>query len=58
MICPRCNKPMNNTMHFEQGKNSQFKECPKCHDKTRPKKIRFEDVLETKLNEIKHTQNR
>lgn len=56
MICPRCNKPMNNTMHFEQGRKFQFKECPKCHDKTKPKRLHFEDILSDKLNEIK--QNR
>lgn len=53
MICQRCSKIMRNTMHFEQGKNFQFKECPKCHDKTRPRGIRFEDVLEDKQNKIK-----
>lgn len=56
MICPRCKEVMKTTMHFEQEKSSQFEECPKCHGKTRPKRIRFEDILSDKLNEIK--QNR
>jgi NAD-dependent SIR2 family protein deacetylase len=53
MICPRCKEVMKSAMHFEQGKSSQFKECPKCHEKTRPKRIHFEDILSDKLNEIK-----
>lgn len=53
MICQRCKKVMKTMMHFEQGRSSQFKECPKCHDKTRPKRIRFEDILETEQLKIK-----
>ena len=53
MICQGCKEVMKTTMHFEQGKGSQFKECPKCHEKTKPKRIRFEDILKDKQNEIK-----
>ena len=52
MLCPRCNKVMKTTMHFEQDKNYQYKECPKCHTKTKNKRIHFEDVLKEELQKI------
>lgn len=32
-------------MHFEQNRNYQFNECPKCNAKTKKKRIHFEDIL-------------
>lgn len=54
MICPRCNEIMNNTMHFEQDRKFQYKKCPRCYEKTRPKRVHFEDILEkAKQDKIK-----
>lgn len=45
MICSRCKVIMKNKMHFEEGRNFKFCECPKCHDKTKTKRINFENIL-------------
>ena len=52
MMCPRCNKPMKNTMHFEEGRRYQYNRCPNCQERTKNKRIHFEDVLQ---EEIKKT---
>ena len=52
MLCPRCHNPMRNTMHFEQGKRYQFNECSKCHERTKKKRIHFEDVLQDEINKL------
>lgn len=52
MTCPRCNVIMKNTMHFEQDRKYRYCECPKCHDKTRGKRIHFEDILQEEVNKV------
>ena len=46
MLCPKCNSAMRNTMHFEKDKRYQFNECSICHEKTKNKRIHFEDIVE------------
>ncbi len=53
MLCPRCNKPMRNTMHFEQGRHYQYNRCPNCQEKTKNKRIHFEDILKEEMNKQK-----
>lgn len=50
MLCPRCNKPMKNTLHFEQGRQYQYNRCPNCQERTKNKRIHFEDVLKEEIN--------
>ena len=52
MLCPRCHSPMKNTMHFEQDRNCQFNECSKCHERTKQKRIHFEDVLKEETRKL------
>lgn len=44
MRCPKCNSEMKNIMHFENGKDYAFHECPKCYFQTHQKRIHFEEV--------------
>ncbi len=56
MLCPNCNKPMKNVMHFERDRKHQFNECNNFCKKTKNKRIHFDDILEkelSKLNKIK-----
>ena len=55
MLCPNCNKPMKNIMHFEKEKCYQFNLCRNCFKKTKNKRIHYEDIVETpsKPNKIK-----
>ena len=52
MLCIRCHSPMRNTMHFEQDKRYQYNECPNCHERTKKKRIHFEDVLQKEINKL------
>lgn len=49
MICPKCHKVMKNKMHFEENRQYQFNECPNCREKTKNKRIHFEDILKDKM---------
>ena len=56
MLCPNCNKPMKNIMHFEKEKCHQFNICRNCLKKTKNKRIHYEDVVDKNLpkpNKIK-----
>jgi DNA-directed RNA polymerase subunit M/transcription elongation factor TFIIS len=53
MICPKCSNAMKNTMHFEEGRQYQFNECSNCHEKTKNKRIHFEDVLKKEVDKYK-----
>ena len=55
MFCRRCNVVMKDKMHFESGKKFQFSECPKCYEKSKNKRIHFEDILKEVMN--KHKSN-
>lgn len=57
MLCPRCNNTMNNVMHFDQRRNYQFYRCPNCQEKTKNKRIHFEDVLKEEINKQKNTKH-
>ena len=46
---------MNNTMHFEQGRQYQYNQCKKCYEKTKNKRIHFDDVLNETLKNISKT---
>lgn len=50
MLCPKCSKPMKNVMHFEQDRQYQFNRCPNCQERTKNKRIHFEDVLKEEIN--------
>ena len=56
MLCTKCNSTMRNTMHFERDKRYQYNECPKCYDRTKNKRIHFEDVLNEE-KKLKNTLN-
>lgn len=58
MLCRRCQSVMRNTMHFEQGKRYQFSECPKCHEKTKKKRIHFEDILQDEIKKLNNKTSR
>ncbi len=45
MLCPRCNKNMKNIKHFEKDKRYQYNECTICHEKTKNKRIHYEDIF-------------
>lgn len=45
MICPKCKKEMKNVMHFENGRKYQYNRCPFCYERTKTKRIHFEDVV-------------
>lgn len=52
MLCPKCNKPMKNTLHFEQGRQYQYNRCPNCQERTKNKRIHFEDILREEVEKI------
>ena len=45
MNCPKCNRTMKVVMHFENGRQYQYSKCAYCCDRTKNKRIHFEDVL-------------
>lgn len=53
MLCPKCNKPMKNTMHFEQGRQYQYNRCSNCLERTKNKRIHFEDILKDEISNKK-----
>lgn len=53
MLCPRCNKTMKNTMHFEHGRQYQYNKCPNCQERTKNKRIHFEDILNSEMDKYK-----
>lgn len=53
MICVKCNEVMKTTMHFESGKQYQFHECPKCFERTKNKRIHFEDIIKNEIDKFK-----
>lgn len=60
MFCPKCGSVMKNIMHFEEDKQYQFNECPRCLKRTKNKRIHFDDVLkeETPKVNYKNSQSR
>lgn len=61
MLCPRCKTQMKNTMHFEQERQYQYNRCPKCQEKTKNKRIHFEDILKEEMDKqkiLKGVQNK
>ena len=40
-------------MHFESSKQYQFHECSKCYERTKNKRIHFDDVSEENQKLIK-----
>lgn len=57
MLCPRCSVSMVGKKHFEKGRQWQYNECPKCYDKTKNKRIHFEDILNEKIRELETKPN-
>lgn len=53
MLCPRCQYTMKTKMHFESSKQYQFHECPNCYERTKNKRIHFDDVSEENQKLIK-----
>jgi hypothetical protein len=45
---------MKNKMHFESGKQYAYSECPKCYEKSKNKRIHFEDVLKEEMNKLRN----
>lgn len=44
MLCPNCSNKMKNTLHFESNKQYQFNRCPKCNERTKSKRIHFDEL--------------
>lgn len=57
MLCPKCNNTMNNVMHFDKERNYQFYRCSNCQEKTKKKRIHFDDVLKEEINKQKNDKN-
>lgn len=57
MLCSRCCISMVGKKHFEKGRQWQYNECPKCYDKTKNKRIHFEDILNEKIRELETKSN-
>ena len=43
MRCPKCGREMKNVMHFESGKDYQYNRCKHCLERTKQKRIHYED---------------
>ena len=56
MLCPNCNKPMKNILHFEKEKCYQFNICKKCLKKTKNKRIHYEDILDKNSTKDEQTK--
>lgn len=52
MLCPNCSRKMNNVLHFEIGKQYQYNECPNCYNRTKNKRIHFDDVINEQSKEV------
>ena len=50
MKCRLCGLTMKTVMHFENGQNKQFKECPKCHFRTHAKSINYKQFNDKEIN--------
>ena len=50
MICFKCGKQMKNVLHFESGREYQFNLCPYCRERTKKKRLHYEDILQTNEN--------
>lgn len=53
MRCPRCNREMKNTMHFEASKQYAYHMCPKCKQHTHQKRIHFDKYEKGNIYENK-----
>lgn len=49
MICPKCRRAMKTKMHFEQGRQYQYNECSNCYERTKNKRIHFEEILKEEV---------
>ena len=60
MRCPNCSREMKNVLHFEPDKQYQYNECPHCYNRTKNKRIHFDDVVREEASEvnIKNSQTR
>lgn len=50
MICFKCGKQMKNVLHFEPGREYQFNSCPCCCERTKKKRLHYEDISKTNEN--------
>lgn len=57
MLCPNCSRKMNNVLHFETGKQYQYNECPHCYNKTKNKRIHFDDVVKEEKSKVNKNNN-
>lgn len=55
MNCPKCNKPMKVVMHFEDGRQYQYHKCTYCQERTKSKRIHFDDVIKEDSSNINNT---
>lgn len=56
MLCPKCGRVMKNVKHFEKGKSYQFYRC-ECMEMTHPKRVHYDDSIETMQNYKKKGNN-
>lgn len=50
MICFKCGRKMKNVLHFEPGREYQFNSCPCCRERTKKKRLHYEDIVRTVEN--------
>ena len=45
MVCCNCGNKMKNVLHFEQGREYQFNVCSHCRERTKKKRLHYDDIL-------------
>lgn len=60
MLCYKCGKQMKNVLHFEPEREYQFNLCPNCRERTKKKRLHYEDILDTHQNktEVSHEEDK
>ena len=44
MVCFKCGGQMRNVLHFETGREFQFNYCSKCNERTKHKRLHYDDI--------------
>lgn len=47
MLCTKCGKQMRNVLHFETEREYQYNLCPNCRERTKKKRLHYDDILKT-----------
>ena len=52
MLCRKCSKQMKNVLHFESEREYQYNICPFCRERTKKKRLHYEDIPNTEQNKM------